>query len=46
MTVHKLHVHRHVDLRIGSLERVQRRLRARRKPEHRRAMLALVRRDG
>ena len=44
MTTRDLHVHRHVDLRIGSVERVQRRLRTRRKPENRRAMLALFRR--
>jgi len=45
-TVRKLHKHMHVDLRLGSTERVLRHHRARRGPEARRAMLALVRRDA
>jgi hypothetical protein len=45
-TVHKLHKHIHVDLRAGSRERVLRHHRARRGPEARRALLALVRRSA
>jgi hypothetical protein len=46
MTARKLHKHMHVDLRAGSMERVLRHHRARRGPEARRAMLALVRRGA
>jgi hypothetical protein len=38
--------HRHVDLRVGSVVRIQRRLRARRGPDERRALLSLVRRNA
>jgi hypothetical protein len=38
--------HRHVDLRLGSLERVQRRLRKRRSPDARRLLHAVARREA
>lgn len=44
MTIRKQH--RHVDLRLGSLERVQRRLRTRRNPDARRLLHAVVHREA
>ena len=38
--------HRHVDLRLGSFERVQRRLRKRRSPDARRLLHVVVRREA
>jgi hypothetical protein len=38
--------HRHVDLRLGSLERVQRRLRKRRSPDARRLLHPVAHREA
>jgi hypothetical protein len=38
--------HKHVDLRRGSFERLQRRLRTRRSPDARRLLHPVVRRDA